>query len=103
MAYSANVQPLALLMEILAMTVKGVSPTYSASSMTYHHAFTYQTQVDDGTVRTVLSPLVETDKDNDDDDASSTALGLAADGSNATTASTTALDHSVDGNDAPRH
>jgi hypothetical protein len=58
-------------------------------------------QVDDSTVRTVLSPLVETDEDDDDDDASSTALGLAADGSNATTASTTALDHSVDGSDAP--
>jgi hypothetical protein len=43
MDYSANVQPLALLMEILATTAKGVSPTYSASSMTYHHAFTYQT------------------------------------------------------------
>ena len=42
MAYSANVQPLALLMEILAMMAKGVSPTYSASLMTYHHVFTYQ-------------------------------------------------------------
>jgi len=49
----------------------------------------------------MLSPLVESDKDNEDDDASSTALGLAADGSNAPTASTTALDRSVDGSDAP--
>jgi hypothetical protein len=58
-------------------------------------------QVDDSTARTMLLPLVETDKDDNDDDASSTALGLAADGSDATTASTTALDHSVDGSDAP--
>ena len=58
-------------------------------------------QVDDSAVRPVLSPLVETDEDNDNDDASSTALGLAADGSDATTASTTALDHLVDGSDAP--
>ncbi len=53
-------------------------------------------------MRTVLSPpLIETDEDDGDDDASSTALGLAADGSDVTTASTTALDHSVDGSDAP--
>jgi hypothetical protein len=43
MAYSVNVQPLALLMEILAMTARGGSLTYSALSMTYHHAFTYPT------------------------------------------------------------
>ena len=49
----------------------------------------------------MLLPLVETDKDDDDNDASSTALGLAADGSNATTASTTALNHLVNGSDAP--
>ena len=58
-------------------------------------------QVDDSTVQTMLSPLVESDKDNDNDDASSTVLGLAANGSNATTVSTTALDRSVDGSDAP--
>jgi hypothetical protein len=49
----------------------------------------------------MLSPLIETDEDDDDNDASSIALGLAADGSDATTASTTALDHLVDGSDAP--
>ena len=49
----------------------------------------------------MLLPLVESDKDDNDDDASSTALGLTADGSDATTASPTALDHSVDGSDAP--
>jgi hypothetical protein len=49
----------------------------------------------------MLSPLVETDKDDDDDDALSTALGLVADGSDATPVSTTALDHPVDGSDAP--
>jgi len=54
-------------------------------------------QVDDSTARTMLTPLVDTDKEN----ASSTALGLAADGSDATTVSTTALDHSVVESDAP--
>ena len=49
----------------------------------------------------MLLPLVETDKDDDNDDASSTALSLAADGSNAPPASTTALDHPVDGSNAP--
>ena len=49
----------------------------------------------------MLSPFVKSDKDDDNDDASPTALGLAADGSDATTASTTALDRSVDGSDAP--
>ena len=49
----------------------------------------------------MLSPLVKSDKDNDDDDASSTALGLAANGSDAPTVSTTALNRSVDGSDAP--
>jgi hypothetical protein len=41
--YSANVQPLALLMEILAMTARGVFLTYSALSMTSHPAFTSPT------------------------------------------------------------
>ena len=58
-------------------------------------------QVDDSTARTTLSPLVETDEDDDDNGASSTALGLSADGSDAPPASTTALDHPVDGSDAP--
>ena len=49
----------------------------------------------------MLSPLVETDKDDDNNDASSNALGLVADGSNTTTASTTALNHLVNGSDAP--
>ena len=49
----------------------------------------------------MLSPLAKTDKDNKNYDASSTALGLAADGSDATMASPTTLDHSVDGSDAP--
>ncbi len=57
--------------------------------------------VNDSTARTMLSPLVETDKDDDDDDALSTALSLAADGSDATPASTTALDQPVDRSDAP--
>jgi hypothetical protein len=39
----------------------------------------------------MLSPLVESDEDDNDDDASFTALGLTANGSNATKASTTAL------------
>jgi hypothetical protein len=43
MVYSANVRPLALIMETLAMMVRGVSLTYSALSMTFHHAFTYPT------------------------------------------------------------
>ena len=51
--------------------------------------------------RMMLSPLVESDEDEDGDDASSTALGLTADGSNATSVPTTALDPSVDGSDAP--
>ena len=49
----------------------------------------------------MLSPFVESDEDDEDDDASPSALGLAADGSDATTVSTTALDRSVDGSDAP--
>jgi hypothetical protein len=43
MVYSANVRPLALIMETLAMMARGVSLTYSALSMTFHHAFTYPT------------------------------------------------------------
>jgi hypothetical protein len=43
MAYSVNVRPLALLMDILAMMAKGASLTYSALLMTYHHAFIYLT------------------------------------------------------------
>jgi hypothetical protein len=43
MAYSANGRPLALLMETLAMMTKGGYLTYSALSMTFHHAFTYPT------------------------------------------------------------
>ena len=66
-----------------------------------HAELPFDDQVDGSTVRTVLLPFVETDKDNDDDDASSRALGRVADGSDATTASTTALDHLVDGSDAP--
>jgi hypothetical protein len=49
----------------------------------------------------MLLPLVKTEEDDNDDDTSSTALGLAADESDATTASATALDHLVDGSDAP--
>ena len=49
----------------------------------------------------MLSPLAKTDEDDDNNDASSTALGLAANGSNATMASPTALDHLVDGSNAP--
>jgi len=60
-------------------------------------------QVDNSTARMMLSPLVETDEDDYDDDASSTALGLAAHGSDASPASTTTLDHPVDGSDAPQH
>ena len=58
-----------------------------------HAELPIDNQVDDSTAGMMLSPLVETDKDNDNNDASSTALGLAADESNATTASATALDH----------
>ncbi len=50
---------------------------------------------------TMLSPLVESDEDDDNDEASSTALGLAANWSNSTTASATARDRLVDGSDAP--
>ena len=49
----------------------------------------------------MLLPLVESDKDNDNDDTSPTALGLEANGSNATTVSATALDRSVDGSSTP--
>jgi len=49
----------------------------------------------------MLSPLVESDEEDDNDGASSTALGLAANGSDEPTASTTALDRSVDGSDVP--
>jgi len=58
-------------------------------------------QVDDSTAGTMFLPLVKTDEDDFDDDASSTALGLTADESDATTASATALDHLVDGSNAP--
>ena len=40
MAYSANAQPLALQMAILAMTARGVFLTYSALLMISHHVFT---------------------------------------------------------------
>jgi hypothetical protein len=49
----------------------------------------------------MLSPLIESDKDDEDDDASSTALGLEANGSDATTASATPLDRLVNGSKAP--
>jgi len=66
-----------------------------------HAVLPVDDQVDVSIAWMMLSPFVESDEDNDDDDASSTALGLAADGSDATTASITALDRSVDGSDAP--
>jgi hypothetical protein len=49
----------------------------------------------------MLSPLVESDEDDDNDEASSTALGFEANGSNSTTASATARDRLVDDSDTP--
>jgi len=66
-----------------------------------HAVLPVDDQVDVSIAWTMLSPFVESDKEDDNDDASPYALGLAADGSDATTASTTALDRSVDGSDAP--
>jgi hypothetical protein len=54
--------------------------------------------------RTVLMaffPFVEMKGDNNNNGALSTALGLLADGSDATMTSVTALDHLVDGRNAP--
>jgi hypothetical protein len=48
-----------------------------------------------------MDPVVESNEDDNNDDTSSTALGLEANGSNATTASATALDLLVNGSDAP--
>ena len=58
-------------------------------------------QVDVSIACMMLLSFVKSEEDDGNDDASPTALGLTADGSNATTASTTALDRSVDGSDAP--
>jgi hypothetical protein len=66
-----------------------------------HAVLPVDDQVDVSIAWTMLSPFVESDEDDDDDDASPTAPGLVADGSNATTASTIALDRSVDGSDTP--
>jgi hypothetical protein len=66
-----------------------------------HAVLPVDDQVNVSIAWTMLLPFVKSDEDNNDDDASPTALGLAADGSDATMASTTALDRLVDGSDAP--
>jgi hypothetical protein len=66
-----------------------------------HAALPVDNQVDVSIAWTMLSPLIESDKDDEDDDASSTALGLEANGSDATTASATPLDRLVNGSKAP--
>jgi hypothetical protein len=49
----------------------------------------------------LMDPVDESNEDDDNDDASSTALGLEADESDATTASATALDLLINESDAP--
>ena len=49
----------------------------------------------------LIDPVVESNENDDNDDASSTALGLEANGNDETTASATTLDLLVNGSDAP--